>query len=414
MKDSVKTQIEAAKLKVELRELAKVTIGQETTEQAKALAEKLNALDLRYIGELDREAKEEERIAEMEPDPETRELKKLKTSVMLAAYVIAAHKQTPLEGREKELNQALKLSADGTSVPWEALEQRADVPTVVAANADIDRNTRPILSRIFKESDSAFLGVSFQQVPVGEQNFPVLTGGTAGRHYAPGAEAQAGAATFRFEQLAPTRLSARYVLRIEDMARLAGLEQAIRADLTAVIQTEIDDTVINGSGANNEPKGFLQDADVAANSDLSARTATKILAQLAGGIDGIAARTLEDIRWLVEVELYQRMVATPVVFAGGLTESGLLTALLGRSTGGIRGTGHIKNAAANRGDGILYKTRQPGAYPAVAAMWPSLELIRDPYTGAAKGEVAFTAIVLWNFLIVRGGAWQHTTTNTAE
>ena len=37
----------------------------------------------------------------------------------------------------------------------------------------------------------------------------------------------------------------------------------------------------------------------------------------------------------------------------------------------------------------------------VAAVWEAGELIRDPYSGAAKGEVALTLSYLWNFGLPR-------------
>ena len=43
---------------------------------------------------------------------------------------------------------------------------------------------------------------------------------------------------------------------------------------------------------------------------------------------------------------------------------------------------------------------------AVAAVWEGLELIRDPYSGAAKGQVALRAIALWDFAILRADAFK--------
>ena len=37
----------------------------------------------------------------------------------------------------------------------------------------------------------------------------------------------------------------------------------------------------------------------------------------------------------------------------------------------------------------------------VAAVWEAGELIRDPYSGAAKGEVALTLCYLWDFALPR-------------
>ena len=43
----------------------------------------------------------------------------------------------------------------------------------------------------------------------------------------------------------------------------------------------------------------------------------------------------------------------------------------------------------------------------IAAVWPAIELIRDPYTAAAKGQVALTAITLWDaYTAFRSGAYQ--------
>ena len=47
---------------------------------------------------------------------------------------------------------------------------------------------------------------------------------------------------------------------------------------------------------------------------------------------------------------------------------------------------------------------QAGA--AVAAVWESANLIRDPYTGAAKGEVGLVLNTLWDFKIPRTSSFK--------
>ena len=42
-----------------------------------------------------------------------------------------------------------------------------------------------------------------------------------------------------------------------------------------------------------------------------------------------------------------------------------------------------------------------------------MELIRDPYTRASQGEVALTAIMLWNFKVLRETGWALTKVRTA-
>ena len=46
------------------------------------------------------------------------------------------------------------------------------------------------------------------------------------------------------------------------------------------------------------------------------------------------------------------------------------------------------------------------ANTAVAAMWPTVSLIRDVYTGASSGEVSLTATALWDFAIPRKSNWK--------
>ena len=45
----------------------------------------------------------------------------------------------------------------------------------------------------------------------------------------------------------------------------------------------------------------------------------------------------------------------------------------------------------------------------VAAVWEAGELIRDPYSGAAKGEVALTLCYLWDFKLPRASNFARVT-----
>ena len=68
--------------------------------------------------------------------------------------------------------------------------------------------------------------------------------------------------------------------------------------------------------------------------------------------------------------------------------------------------GGIDTATAN-GDFGAFVGRGRGIEGAgCACVWAAGELIRDPYTGAAKGEVALTLSYLWNFVIPRTASFQ--------
>ena len=68
----------------------------------------------------------------------------------------------------------------------------------------------------------------------------------------------------------------------------------------------------------------------------------------------------------------------------------------------MRSSTHVKAGALVAQDTYAYACKGNGKDgAAVAAIWPSMQLIRDPYTNAAEGQVSLTAIQLWDFALVR-------------
>ena len=65
---------------------------------------------------------------------------------------------------------------------------------------------------------------------------------------------------------------------------------------------------------------------------------------------------------------------------------------------------HIPAAANSIQDGLVYRAEN-GMGSAVAPIWNGFELIRDPFSNAAEGQVAVTAVALWNFAILRPAAF---------
>ena len=118
-------------------------------------------------------------VAEDEPvedlDAEARELARLSGGVELRNYITAAMNHRQLEGRERELAEHRGLEEG--KMPWEALlprsEDRADA--VTPAPTGTETNQSMILGRIFARQAAAYLGTTFQMVPVGAASFPVLT-----------------------------------------------------------------------------------------------------------------------------------------------------------------------------------------------------------------------------------------------
>ena len=116
-------------------------------------------------------------------------------------------------------------------------------------------------------------------------------------------------------------------------------------------------------------------------------------------IDGIHANTLGDLNVVSAVgayRLWENTSSTPrpapiTTLAKFLRDAGLSWAA----------RGSIEDATANN-DFAAFVGRRMGIDGAgVAAVWEAGELIRDPYTDAAKGTVHLTMCWLWDFGLPR-------------
>ena len=207
------------------------------------------------------------------------------------------------------------------------------------------------------------------------------------------------------KDLKPTRNAVRVVFSEEDAMRLPGLEEALRRDLAMALTEGTDRVVFVGDDGANEVAGDIAGLDTLADVVEKEITQTDkvkgpdTLTAFAELVDGKHSNGLEDLRvvsavganalWLVtKVSGNNAVIQTMAQFLRG---SGLSWTVRGdieaATTAGKFG------AFLGRGRGLM------GA--GVAAVWNSGLLIRDPYSAAAKGEVALTLSYFWNFGLPR-------------
>lgn len=354
-----------------------------------------------------------------EGDAKARDLAKLQAKIELRSYLQAAMDGTPLAGAEKEFNDELGIDAGTLQVPWEALaptveergrgaprgavEERVDTVTSVGATANLPtENVAPILARVFERSVAASLGVRMPAVGIGQRNYPVMTAGVTAEMQAAGGEVDADAATYTVTVINPTRLTARYVFRVEDLAVVAGLEASLREDLRMAMSDELDKQIITGDGTAPNLAGlFDSDSGLADPAAPSAETDVNGYINLVTGqVDGINAYRTQDVRLLIGPPTL-RHAATKFL---SNTDTSAYDMLM-RLSGGVRVSARVPaaKAVASKQHQELLATRMNGF--AVAPMWPTLSLVRDIYSGARKGEVALTAIALYGFKIVRANGF---------
>lgn len=347
-----------------------------------------------------------------ESDSEKRALVKLMGKVELRHYVRQAIGDKQLTGAAAEFNQALKMPEDGTvQIPLVLLdpdvEKRADaVSSFQADTAELAEIA--YLERIFAESLVAHLGINMHSVAAGEAFASVMVSGADASTVPPNTQVDAGEARIDNVTLAPVRMSAAYLVQIEDLARTAMIENRLRADLSMVMGDVMDNQTLNGDDQLKTPGGLI-----GAAGDIVVSTATHLQGNAQYGNN----RSL----WLNLVD--GQYAATHSQIAGGLgpyyynllnnqlNGDGTTDVFNQLSSKGIsfRSSRHVSTETKpsnNKSLGVICLKR--GAMnAAIMAMWPSISLIRDIYTQAGKGLVRLTANTLWNFAIVRAANFKN-------
>ena len=342
--------------------------------------------------------------------PEHPERRELRARASVTDYLKEAVSGHAVTGAAAELRQETMKAADEPGrMPWEALlpmepEQRADVHT--PAPSTVTTTQQSILGRVFSRSAAMFLGVDMPSVAIGDADYPVLTAGVTPAMKAAGAAQDATAGTFTVTTIAPTRLTARYLLRIEDLARFAGMEEALRRDLRDALSDAMDLQVLAGDGTAPNVAGFVGTAPALTAPDNPASSNElsfpKVIQAGLSVIDGKYAHNLSESRLLVSPSAY---IAAGTAFqSSGNSDVAASDYMIARS-GGFRASANLPADDAHISKAVAFATG--GAGSAIAPVWEGVQLIRDMYTGAASGEVAITALALWGFKLLRTAPYSY-------
>ena len=335
-------------------------------------------------------------------DGEAREKRALLDKVSINDYIRSANRGAALGGATAELNEALKVPAMGGSggcvVPFELLlrgapltEKRADANTTTAKLSG-GTAQRPILQRLFGPGILDHLGVRIDSVPVGQSQWPLLSGGVAPAQTAEGTKAaDAVAATFTTQSLKPKRLTGVYTFTHEIAAQVSGLEEALRMDLRDAIASKMSEQIINGDTATNahEPNGFL--TTLTKPTDPSAvATYADFASSHAAAVDGIHAGSEFEVSSVVGVATYK--------YAAGIyntQETEAATEAMARRSAMCVASSYIPAVKSKFQNAIYHAGMDTMRGDSIAAVWPGIELIRDTYTNASVG-VKLTWVALWD------------------
>lgn len=392
MKTTVKVAVRMSEVRQRLNEIAGMEdLDDEVRSEAEALGNEYSDLEVRHRAGLRAEA-DGETVTEAPPaDPDMAELE---SRAALSGILSGIMSGRGPAGAEAELQAELNLGGD--QVPLALLrptEHRTAGQT--PAPSTVGAMQQPIIDAVFPRSASAYLGVRMPTVPVGESVFTVLTTNLAPGIPDGGAEQAASAGAFTPTTLEPHRIQGSFFIRREDRAKLAGMEQALRMNLSDAMASKLDSECIAGT------EGFLG-SDGLPNPTNPSAVATytdyRSLVFDPDVVDGLYAYMASDVRVLMNPSSYAHAAS---VFRGNNDNTDALAALR-RDSGGVQVSAHIPTAPTT-GNGsndqsiLLAKDMREHA---VAPIWEGVQVIVDEVTQAKSGEIVFTSVMLWGRLAI--------------
>lgn len=303
-----------------------------------------------------------------------------------------------LSGATAEIVSELRSKGgfQGIPIPLEALETRAG--ETVAAKQINPTTIRPIIDRLFPGSVAQKLGIERINITSGEVAFPVATAGAVFGWQTNELAAVGAAKAFETGEttLNPDHTGGAQMVISRKALKQAGdgLEAAIRRDLNAVIGAELDRVAINGAGTGGEPLGIVPGAatyGIATTAVGAAATWAAFRAEVVAFMEANAITSPSDLHLAfgpaIWAELDDALIAGTAV-----SQWDRLTKQVGTPA-----TSTIIPAKT-----AILTANVQGIAPAYMGIWGGVDLIRDPYTKAASGQLVLTGLVTADVTVPRG------------
>ena len=232
---------------------------------------------------------------------EGREFRSLVTGSNVGHIFDAALSKRSVDGATKELQDHYGL--DQNQVPlallvkdWpdnDQLETRAVTPSPT----NVGQEQQSIIPYVFPAAAASFLGVDMPTVGVGEAVFPVLTKELDVRTPAENADANETTGAFSADVLTPSRVQAAFFYSRESRAKFAGMDAALRANLSEGLSDGLDEQILTGTN------GLFTGTNLPNNAQTTNDTFESYLNNLCWNqIDGRYASMSGDLALLVGAE----------------------------------------------------------------------------------------------------------------
>ena len=383
-------------------------------EALETLSAELSGLEVEYRAALiasDDGGDPDEETDEEAAGPEEREYREMLDGAQAAAYFEELN-GAKVDGASRELREHSLGSNMIGYMPIDILltgnerEYRADAVSDISAA--IQDNQQSIAGRLFKRSDSMYLGAMMPTVAVGTVSYPRLNAGTSAFAPKVGVGRDAAAATLETKSIDPQRLTASYLFGVETLAKVSGWEAALRQDLRETMNDKLDDLIVNGQAAetdgdgtdNEKFAGLLNTLTAGGDVGSGALAWATVLKLYDDLVDGLTAYSDEDVSLLVGTETWKAAMALE---AGTNGNAGLMRDRIER--GRFRVSGRIPAAATKKQQTIAAKMVPDRVRGLYVPVWRGMELIVDPYTNASKGQRKITAVMIVGAEVVDARAY---------
>ena len=327
-------------------------------------------------------------VTASDDDSAAREMRSLIADASIGAIFGATLEHRSTDGREAELQKALHLSPN--QVPLALLREPMEERAVTPAPGQVAQNQSAIIPGVFPMSCAAFLGIDMPTVGVGDSVYPVLTTNADVGTPAENATQAETTGSFSASVLSPSRLQAAFFYSREDRARFAGMDSALRMNLSDALSDGLDKQILVGA------EGLLTGTKLADHNSSAQATYAHYRSELAyGRVDGEYAGSVSDLKLVMGAASYGH--AASQFRSANAGDRAALEDLMS-VTGGVKVSAHVPGVTSKKQECVI---RLGTRRDMVAPIWEGVTLIPDEVTKAASGQIVVTAVMLHAVKVLR-------------
>ena len=247
-------------------------------------------------------------------------------------------------GAMAELQQHLGLQ--GNQVPLSLISgfSNREIRAVTPAPGQVTQNAQPTIPYVFPQSAASFLGVEMPTVGVGEAVYSVLNSELAVGTPAENAEQAETTGAFSASVLTPSRIQAAFFYSREDRARFAGMDSALRENLSAGLADGLDDAILTGTN------GLFTGTNLPNNAQTTNDTFDSYLSNLVWNqVDGRYAAMTSDLAMVVGAATYKDLGQT---YRNTSVDRSALDRIM-ELVSGVRVSAHVPAPSTNRQNVVI-------------------------------------------------------------